>query len=125
MVEHLEPSPDGNATAVAPRGGTVFTVDARMGQAVLPGTPLVTMGRTDILWVTAFVPERTASTLVAGDDVRVRFEGLGVSVAAHLVRAANFVDPARMVRLLDDLREIDHGEPKHNILKKKFQQHRC
>ena len=42
-MEHLVPSPDGNVTAAAPRDGTVFEVQARMGQAVLPGTPVVTM----------------------------------------------------------------------------------
>jgi cobalt-zinc-cadmium efflux system membrane fusion protein len=110
MLEHLVPSPDGNVTAAAPRGGTVFQVHARMGQAVLPGTPVVTMGRTDVLWATAFVPEQTASSLGSGDTVRVRFGAPDVEVSAHLVRAGNFVDPAnRSVEMRFELEEVPPG----------------
>lgn len=110
MVHHLEPSPSGNATAVATRDGTIFAVHARMGQAVLPGTPLVDMGRTDLLWVTAYVPEHTASTLVQGDTVAVRFSSPDVTVSAHLVRAGNFVDPAnRSVEMRFELDALPAG----------------
>jgi Cu(I)/Ag(I) efflux system membrane fusion protein len=81
-----------------------------MGQAVLPGTPVVTMGRTDVLWATAFVPEQTASTLGSGDTVRVRFGAPDVEVSAHLVRAGNFVDPAnRSVEMRFELEEVPPG----------------
>jgi RND family efflux transporter MFP subunit len=110
MIEHLAPSPGGNATAVAPRSGTVFEVPVRMGQAVLPGTALVHMGTTEALWVTAFVPEQTASTLVPGDSVRVRFGAPEPEVRAHLVRAANFVDPSnRSVEMRFELESIPPG----------------
>lgn len=110
MLEHLIPSPEGNVTAAAPRSGTVFEVHARMGQAVLPGTPLVTMGRTDVLWVTAFVPEQTASMLGSGDTVHVRFGAPDVEVRAHLVRAGNFVDPSnRSVEMRFELEEVPPG----------------
>jgi cobalt-zinc-cadmium efflux system membrane fusion protein len=110
MIEHLAPSPGGNATAVAPRDGTVFEVPVRVGQAVLPGSPLVHMGTTDALWVTAFVPEQTASMLVPGDSVRVRFGAPEPEVSARLVRAANFVDPSnRSVEMRFELESIPHG----------------
>ena len=110
MLEHLVPSANGNVTAAAPRAGTVFEVQARMGQAVLPGTPLVTMGRTDVLWVTAFVPEQTASSLDAGDTVHVRFGAPDVEVRAHLVRAGNFVDPSnRSVEMRFELERVPPG----------------
>jgi RND family efflux transporter MFP subunit len=110
MVEHLVPSAGGNASAVASRDGTVFEVSARMGQAVLPGTPLVHMGRTDVLWVTAFVPEQTASTLGTGDTVRVRFGAPEPEVRAHLVRAGNFVDPSnRSVEMRFELESVPPG----------------
>ena len=110
IVHHLAPSASGNSTALATRDGTIFTVHARMGQAVLPGSPLVDMGRTDLLWVTAYVPEYTASTLVQGDRVAVRFSSPEVTVSAHLVRAGNFVDPAnRSVEMRFELDEIPPG----------------
>ncbi len=110
MVEHLDPSPDGNATVVATRDGTVFAVHARMGQAVLPGTPLVEMGRTDLLWVTAFVPEQTASTLQPGDSVVVRFGTVDEVIDARLVRTGNFVDPSnRSVEMRFELARVPVG----------------
>jgi cobalt-zinc-cadmium efflux system membrane fusion protein len=110
MIEHLAPSGTGNASAVATRDGTVFSVDAKVGQAVLPGTPLVELGRTDVLWVTAFVPEQTAGTLVPCDTVEVRFGEAGGAVPAHLVRAGTFVDPStRSVEMRFELDSIPRG----------------
>ncbi len=111
MVEHLYPSTSGNVTAIAPRSGTVFQVDAQPGQAVLPGTPLLEMGSTRTLWVTAFVPENTSSSMRVGDTVAVTFRALaGVSVPARLVRTGNFVDPAnRSVEMRFELSEIPEG----------------
>ena len=111
MVEHLNPSARGNVTAIAPRSGTVFKVEARPGQAVLPGSPLVEMGSTSVLWVTAFVPENTSSNLNVGDVVRVAFRSLNeVEVSARLVRTSNFVDPAnRSVEMRFELDSIPDG----------------
>lgn len=94
IVEHLVPSPAGHSTAVASRSGTVFAVNARVGQAVLPGSPLAEIGLTDVLWVTAFVPEQTASQLSPCDSVEVHFGVPGATAFARLVRAGNYVDPA-------------------------------
>lgn len=111
MVEHLNPSPRGNVVAVAPRNGTVFTVEARPGQAVLPGSPLLEMGSTTVLWVTAFVPENTSSNLEVGDVVQVTFRSLDeLQVSARLVRTSNFVDPAnRSVEMRFELDSIPDG----------------
>ena len=111
IVEHLYPTSRGNTSAVAPRAGTVFKVLARPGQAVLKGAPLVEMGSTDILWVTAFVPEHTASTLSVGDRVQVRFGSPPDAVAsAHLVRSGDYVDPAnRSVEMRFELDSIPRG----------------
>lgn len=95
MVEHLHPTPAGNTSAVAPQDGTIFAVTARTGQAVVPGTPLLQMGSTDVLWVTAFVPEGTSAHLEAGDVVDVDFQApVDVTVRARLVRVGRYVDPA-------------------------------
>ncbi|NNF29265.1 MAG: efflux RND transporter periplasmic adaptor subunit [Gemmatimonadetes bacterium] len=111
IVDHLYPTRRGNTSAVAPRAGTVFKVLARPGQAVLKGAPLVEMGSTDVLWVTAFVPEHTASTLSVGDRVQVRFGSPPDAVAsAHLVRSGDYVDPAnRSVEMRFALDSIPPG----------------
>ena len=110
IVEHLNPSPDGDVTIIAPRDGTVFSVQARPGQAVVPGVPLVEMGSTDVLWVTAFVPEHTASTLTSGDRVIVRFTAPPGEATAHLVRAGNYIDAAnRSVEMRFELDAIPAG----------------
>jgi RND family efflux transporter MFP subunit len=111
IVDHLYPTGRGNTSAVAPKAGTVFKVLARPGQAVLKGAPLVEMGSTDILWVTAFVPEHTASTLSVGDHVEVRFGSPPDAVAsAHLVRSGDYVDPAnRSVEMRFELDSIPPG----------------
>ena len=111
IVDHLHPTSRGNTSAVAPKAGTVFKVLARTGQAVLKGTPLVEMGSTDVLWVTAFVPEHTASTLSVGDHVEVRFGSPPDAVAsAHLVQSGDYVDPAnRSVEMRFELDSIPRG----------------
>jgi RND family efflux transporter MFP subunit len=94
MVEHLYPTPDGNTSAIAPQNGTVFAVTARPGQVVVPGTPLVHLGSTEVLWVTAFVPESTSANLQAGDVVDVSFQiPAGGTARARLVRVGRYVDP--------------------------------
>jgi len=110
IVEHLNPSPDGESTVVAPRSGTIFVVDVHLGQAVLPGTPLIEMGSTDVLWVTAFVPEHTATSLMIGDRVAVRFAAPEAEVDARLVTIGNFVDPDnRSVEVRFELLTIPAG----------------
>ena len=94
MVEHLHPTPAGNASAVAPVAGTVFSVEVATGEVVLPGTPLVHMGTTDQLWVTAFVPEGTSASLGRGDEVTVQFQAApGVDARARLVQVGQYVNP--------------------------------
>ena len=94
MVEHLHPTADGNASAVAPVGGTVFSVEVATGEVVLPGTPLVHMGTTDQLWVTAFVPEGTSASLARGDEVTVHFQAAPqLEARARLVQVGQYVNP--------------------------------
>jgi len=109
-IAHLNPSASGHVTAVAPTDGTVFSVHARRGQAVLPGTPLVEMGGTDVLWVTAFVPEHVAGLLVVGDDVEVRFTSPSADASARLVRVGDVVDASsRSVEVRFELATVPRG----------------
>jgi len=95
MVEHLAPTEGGNASAVAPTAGTVFSVEVSPGQVVLPGTPLVMLGSTDRLWVTAFVPEGVSSGMQPGDEASVEFLSAPATPGrARLISAARNVDAA-------------------------------
>lgn len=111
MVAHLYPTPGGNSAIVAPRAGMVFSVEARTGQAVVPGTPMVEMGSTDVLWVTAFVPENASSALAPGDSVAVEFRSSpGAAAVGRLVRSGAIVDPAnRSVEMRFELQSIPQG----------------
>lgn len=95
-VQHLSPSEEGEVVVRAPRGGTIFQVSARPGTAILAGSPLVELGRTDILWATGWVPERAAVRLNAGDSVRVRFQAIpDAEVPGRVIRMGGVVDPLR------------------------------
>jgi len=95
-VEHLDPDPDGHVVVRAPRAGTVFEVTVRAGTAVTPGTPLMSLGRTDVLWVTGWVPEREGVRLAPGDPVLVRFQTLPDAKAhGRVVRMGGAVDVVR------------------------------
>jgi cobalt-zinc-cadmium efflux system membrane fusion protein len=111
MLEHLHATPTGESAAEAPRSGTVFQVHVSPGEAVLPGTPLVELGSTDVLWVTAFVPEMTAAMLAKGDRVEVRFRSRPGEVAwARLVRMSEWIDPSnRSVEARFELESIPNG----------------
>lgn len=110
LVAHLHPSPSGDARAVSPLQGTVFNVHVRAGQAVVAGDPLVEVGSTDVLWVTAFVPENRASTLAVGDAVNVTFDAPPATSTGRLVRAGTHVDPAnRSVEMRFELDSIPAG----------------
>jgi RND family efflux transporter MFP subunit len=110
ILEHLNPSRDGDATIVATRAGTIFSVDVHAGQGVLPGDALMELGTTDVLWAVAFVPEHTATTLFVGDRVDVRFQVPPALVSARLVQMGDFVDPeSRSVEVRLELDEIPPG----------------
>jgi RND family efflux transporter MFP subunit len=94
-LEHLHPTPDGSVAALAPMSGTVFEVHVRPGEAVVPGTPLVTVGAEAELWVQAEVPEGIVLRLVPGEGARVSIHApLDLELPAHLVRQGGRIDPA-------------------------------
>ena len=95
-IDHLSPDDEGHVVMRAPRAGVVFEVMAHPGAGVTPGDPLVTLGRTDVLWVTGWMPEHESLHVGPGDEVAVRFEALpGHDVRAHVVRMGGAVDPVR------------------------------
>jgi RND family efflux transporter MFP subunit len=95
-VEHLSPSEDGLVVVRAPRSGSVFSVLVTTGQAVLPGEPLVAIGRTDVLWATGWVPETQSVRLAAGDPIQLTIPALpGLRIPARVVQVGAAVDPDR------------------------------
>jgi multidrug efflux pump subunit AcrA (membrane-fusion protein) len=95
-IEHLSPDANGHVVLRAPRPGVVFEVMAHPGAGVAPGDPLVRLGRTDVLWVTGWMPEQESLHLGPGDEVVVRFRALpDLDVQAHVVRMGGAVDPVR------------------------------
>jgi len=111
LVKHLNPTPEGNASAVAPSDGTIFSVEVSPGQVVLPGTPLVHMGTTERLWVTAFVPEGVSASLTPGDVVEVEFLAGSVGrTDARLVGLGGYVNPdTRSVEMRFELMSLPAG----------------
>lgn len=105
-IDHLSPDAVGRVVVRAPRAGTVFEVAARPGSAVTPGAPLVTLGSTEVLWVTGWVPEREGLHLEPGQSVGVRFPSVGeAEVGARIVRMGGAVDPVR--RAVEVRAELD------------------
>jgi cobalt-zinc-cadmium efflux system membrane fusion protein len=96
IVRHLSPSPDGQVVVRAPRGGTVFDVKVRPGEAVVVGTPLVDLGDASRLWVTGFLPENAVFGVSAGSLIAVTFDALpGTAISGRVVRIGGMVDSLR------------------------------
>jgi cobalt-zinc-cadmium efflux system membrane fusion protein len=94
-VAHLDPDAEGHVVVRAPRAGTVFEVSVHAGGGVTPGSPLISMGRTDVLWVKGWVPEREGIALAPGALVRVRLGTPDVAAEGRVVRMGGAVDPVR------------------------------
>jgi cobalt-zinc-cadmium efflux system membrane fusion protein len=95
IVEHLHPVGE-DVTIRAPVSGVVFNVSVRIGEAVMPGQPLVELGNDRTLWVTAWVPELAVPALQPAAAARVTLAAFpGDTFAARLVRLGGRVDPMR------------------------------
>lgn len=110
-IDHLSPDSEGHVVMRAPRSGVVFDVTAHPGAGVTPGDPLVTLGRTDVLWVTGWIPEQESLLVGPGDEVSVRFQAIpDHDVRAHVVRMGGSVDPVRRaVQVRAELTWVPNG----------------
>jgi len=96
IVDHLNPSPQGDVSIRAPRAGVVFQVHVQAGEAVTPGSMLVELGDPTRLWATGFVPENAALAVTPGTRVAVVLDAMpGDTVMARVVRAGGMVDSLR------------------------------
>lgn len=111
MVDHLDPSPDGDVTVRAPRAGLVLEVFVEPSAAVVPGDPVVEVGSVDHLWATAYVSEDHAARLSPGAGARVTLRALpGDTVEGRVVRVGGRVDAAtRTVEIRVDVPSPPRG----------------
>ncbi|MCU0619562.1 MAG: efflux RND transporter periplasmic adaptor subunit, partial [Gemmatimonadaceae bacterium] len=82
----------GNTRLVAPSAGIVSRRTVQPGERVAPNQSLVTMVRTDVLELTASVPERQAAAVRPGLPVRLVVGDR--TVEAKVTRVSPTVDPA-------------------------------
>lgn len=61
----------GYATITAPLSGVVLSENVEAGEYVSPGTPVVTVGDLDHVWLRAYVPETELGRVQVGQGVRV------------------------------------------------------
>lgn len=60
----------------APSAGVVVSIDKHLGEWVEPGTPLLTIVRTDLLRVEGFVTAEQAARIQVGDEAEVSLDAL-------------------------------------------------
>jgi HlyD family secretion protein len=79
----------------APLAGTVGVVDARAGESVVPGQPLVTLGDLATLRVeTTDLDETDVARVAVGQEVAVTFDAFPERVfAGHVTRISPMADP--------------------------------
>lgn len=61
----------GYATLTAPVAGTVLSKNVEPGEQVATGTPVITIGELDSVWMRAFIPETDLGRIKLGQQARV------------------------------------------------------
>jgi HlyD family secretion protein len=64
------------STLLAPTAGIVLSKNIEAGEQVAPGTPVVTIGRLEEVWIRGYVPESDLPRIKQGQKVRVTVDGL-------------------------------------------------
>jgi HlyD family secretion protein len=63
-------------TLLAPTSGIVLSKNIEAGEQVAPGTPVVTIGRLEEVWIRGYVPEDQLPRIRLGQKSRVTVDGL-------------------------------------------------
>ncbi|MBC8018375.1 MAG: efflux RND transporter periplasmic adaptor subunit [Verrucomicrobia bacterium] len=63
-------------TLLAPTAGIVLSKNIEAGEQVAPGTPVVTIGRLENVWIRGYVPESDLPRIRLGQKARVTVDGL-------------------------------------------------
>jgi len=64
----------GYAEIHSPLNGVVLTKNVESGEVVNPGTPVVTVGNIDDLWMNIYIPETQTGLVKLGQPVRIRVD---------------------------------------------------
>jgi HlyD family secretion protein len=64
------------STLLAPSAGIVLSKNIEAGEQVAPGTPVVTIGRLENVWIRGYVPENDLPRIRLGQKARVTVDGL-------------------------------------------------
>jgi multidrug efflux pump subunit AcrA (membrane-fusion protein) len=81
-----------DSTLLAPFGGVIRERTVSPGQYVNAGAPIATLVRMHPLRLQADVPEREASNVKVGQEVKVRVEGDATQYAGRVVRVSPAID---------------------------------
>ena len=76
-------------TVLAPEDGIVLTRFADPGEAVLAGTPVVSIGLVHRPWIRAYVGERFIGRVAVGSPTTIRVDGLDRPVRGRIVEIAS------------------------------------
>jgi HlyD family secretion protein len=69
-------------TLIAPTTGIVLSKNIEPGEQVAPGTPVMTVGRLEEIWIRGYVPEYDLPRIKLGQKARVTVDGLKGKVFA-------------------------------------------
>lgn len=95
VESRLPGSPPQVVDLVAPLGGTVSTLDVRLGDPVEPDRPLMQIADLSEVLAVARVPEHLAARIEAGAQARIRIPALGnVELEGRLLRFGTLADAA-------------------------------
>lgn len=81
------------ALVKAPFGGTVETVDVRIGELVQPGVPMFQFVGGSDLYIQADVSESFVGVLSKGDSVEVEFPSIGKSIKTKVASVGGIINP--------------------------------
>jgi HlyD family secretion protein len=65
-----------DSTLIAPNAGIVLSKNIEPGEQVAPGTPVVTIGHLENVWIRGYVPETALPRIKLGQKARVTVDGL-------------------------------------------------
>jgi len=90
-----------DAAVRAPFDGAVQTRPASIGEYVAPGTPIVTLVKTDPLRLRLEVPEREAVAVRSGQSVRLRIEGDTITYTSRITRLSPALNEQNRMLLVE------------------------
>lgn len=104
------------ANVYAPISGSIEMVNAKPGEVVSPGMPIVQILNTYNLKVVADVPESYLKNVRKGDKVTVKFPAIGEESTARISKISNIIHPANRTFAAEIRLNNARGKYKPNLL---------